>query len=789
MPKIEHPEFGLVNERSFPAAALDSGLRDSLEEFKGRGLICGYHIEDAMLTLSRPWVEGQTQEEFFRGLSSADRSNYSQLLFRRVQRKLEEMGHGHGALHSRNIISRQGGGFEVVDAVFNRVRMGPPTVPQDDPWMWGPCVPKGWSLQDWDRVSLLRTAALLALGPSAWKPLPVQEVVEMCHRWAAEFIETAPSGADFIAPVRNAVNLLPELEIALSPEKRSPAEGETGGAPQSLETVGNSIAPPFIAPESIPELSKGPIPKAEMHRADGGSKNMSPSIISRVKTAIAENRLAWQVCTWVIGTALAVMAIVVSTNSSVFEDPREWRSWLWGPDGVEQINLSELMSDHHKDREVVYVFALDVSGSLYETRVTEGERERFVQKISADKLGDKYDRDDLKKRCGLVEPELKQWHLARAQICYYLHSIEDGAYVGLWKFGAAPTPISSSRAEQLEMHRRSTEEGVRKRLVEKLMSTEMAPVKGSIDYKRTDFETLFGDLSREYLRDGGYRQKDIRLVIVSDFLHDAGASDPEFYSLSEDRIKGGLEVFKNSRNVTIHLMIVGANEKAANYIVPTIQNGVRWNQYVVDFLGRKPASPMPDFLYGFVAAERRIVFRHSAESDKVHPIHLMWDKGIAESDDSQLIVGLRTAPHRSSNDDLYIYASLGRSDELCPPFEDDNPRSVELKRTVLMPGDRHDFMMERRGDWICLEPLSVERERIYRYQMTLSCESDRAGQRVHVVDVRFQKYMPESAAWVIVVCFALLLLVPLVCTTMTLVSMIRRRAPDRLSFSEDGGPT
>jgi hypothetical protein len=217
MPRKEHPEYGPVNERTLPASTLDDGLRASLEDFKKRGLIRHYSMEGEKLTLLRPWIEGQTQEEFFRGLTGGDRITYSHQLFRSVERKLGELGVGHGALHPRNIILRQvilrpGDVVELVDAVFNRVRMEPLSASQDNPWLWGPGVPKGWSLEDWDRVSLLRTAALLAGGSSVWRPLLVADAVEICQRWALEFIgsETS-SGADFVASVRKAVALLPRI--------------------------------------------------------------------------------------------------------------------------------------------------------------------------------------------------------------------------------------------------------------------------------------------------------------------------------------------------------------------------------------------------------------------------------------------------------------------------------------------------------------------------------------------------------------------------------------------------
>lgn len=212
MSRKVHPKFGAVSERVFSAVALDEQMWADLETFKAEKLLLDSRVENDTLTLWRPWIEGQTQDEFFRGLQGRDRANYSHQLFRLLQSKLEGMGHSHGALHSRNIILREGGGFELVDAIFNCVRLNPLAVAQDDPWLWGPCIPKGWNLKDWDRVSLLRTAALLAQNPSVWeKSMPAEQAAEMCRQWADDLIQSTPAGADFISAVREAVKLLPKI--------------------------------------------------------------------------------------------------------------------------------------------------------------------------------------------------------------------------------------------------------------------------------------------------------------------------------------------------------------------------------------------------------------------------------------------------------------------------------------------------------------------------------------------------------------------------------------------------
>jgi hypothetical protein len=214
MPRKEHPEFGPVNERTFPASALDadSGLRATLEDFKHHGRICDYRIENGTLTLWRPWIEGKTQEEYFRSLLRQDRIKLSRQLFQRLREKLDQMGHGHGALHPRNIILRDVGGSELTDERFNTVRLHPYAISKRNIWLWGPCLPEGWSVKDWDRVSLLRTAVLLSEGPASWEvPVAQNRVADLAREWAGDFGRSLVGGPDSEPEIRAAVTLLESI--------------------------------------------------------------------------------------------------------------------------------------------------------------------------------------------------------------------------------------------------------------------------------------------------------------------------------------------------------------------------------------------------------------------------------------------------------------------------------------------------------------------------------------------------------------------------------------------------
>jgi hypothetical protein len=213
MPRKSHPEFGTVNERWFPLPPSGAPIQARLEAAKQEGLLLGFEIGRTTFVLWRPWLQGETLDEIFRTLSAHESVNLSRDLFRMAQKKLDQRATGHGALHARNIVVQNG--VEFVDASFNSVRLNPHAISNDDPWLWGPCIPKGWSLQDWDQVSLLRTAALLAQEPSTWEAKRTrEEVAGLCRQWAADFNLSAPKGADFLSTVAKAVELLPAIVAA-----------------------------------------------------------------------------------------------------------------------------------------------------------------------------------------------------------------------------------------------------------------------------------------------------------------------------------------------------------------------------------------------------------------------------------------------------------------------------------------------------------------------------------------------------------------------------------------------
>jgi hypothetical protein len=192
-------------------------------------VICGYRLKGQTLTLWRPWVEGVTAEKYFEGLTVRDRLDTSRSFFRRVTSKLEKKGFRHGALHARNlIILDENAEIEVVDAIFNSVSLNPCAVLENEPWLWGPSVPQNMPVESWDRVSLMRTAALLAAGPSLWsRTVARDEAIELTRDWIGDYIRSFPEGADLVRGLekdRRLLDLISEAVFALPPQIQTDLE-------------------------------------------------------------------------------------------------------------------------------------------------------------------------------------------------------------------------------------------------------------------------------------------------------------------------------------------------------------------------------------------------------------------------------------------------------------------------------------------------------------------------------------------------------------------------------------
>jgi hypothetical protein len=210
--RFEHPALGPAYRRTFRGVGLNTALEEELQRAQDSGDIAEFRRDGKNLIVVRRWVEGIDFRSTFTKAPATDRKIYSFELFSNVLDKLG--GLPHGALHPQNVWNLEGQPLALLDRVANAARLGalPESAATYETWLWGARIPAGWDVHAWDLVNLLRMAALLAEGPSRWKcPLPFPEALQLCRRWAKEFLDTLMEGDDREKKITEALQHLDEI--------------------------------------------------------------------------------------------------------------------------------------------------------------------------------------------------------------------------------------------------------------------------------------------------------------------------------------------------------------------------------------------------------------------------------------------------------------------------------------------------------------------------------------------------------------------------------------------------
>lgn len=509
------------------------------------------------------------------------------------------------------------------------------------------------------------------------------------------------------------------------------------------------------------ELPDDGLPEARLeHR-----RKIAIEVLEELKLALQEQSRASKIWLQVLMLSLAIIGVILTLYNGPFSDDESdlW-SILWGPGELQQIQLSDLMATDRPQREAVYVLVLDVSGSLLEDKVTESSVTLFADRLSADGV-------KIPDECRPGAPSTR-WHLARAQLCCYLHHLEEGARVGLWKFGRSASLLSEAKSHRLERLDETLEVQARRDLLERLMSPQVVPRPGAPEYSETNFEKLLDELYKGYIKDSVYKGKDLHFVIVSDFVHDSGVRDHPSFVLSMEKIARTFRNIGEVDDAVFHLVATGASNSEVSSVIRVVQNSVVWYQYRFDSFERSSSDPMPDFLFNFVPSKDHLTFYKVASpsgftgrsnTSRVDPIHLVWNQDLPQEEGARLMVGFMTDTYRNSGEDLAIHVAEGRSTRPCLPPRDINSEvsasvSSGLKRAVLKPGGRHEFPIRNPGDYLCVKPLMVDSEEAYEYKLTLSRSGQGGDSRIYVVDIRFQRFLPPLVSVVLVTCLGAFLI-------------------------------
>jgi hypothetical protein len=210
--RINHPKWGLVYRRVFRGFAWDAKIERDLQSAEASGNVLEFRREGGDLVVLRRWVEGEDVRSFFTGATFIERRDLSRDLFAAIIGQLGERV--HGAVHPNNL--RQVDGKPVLlDWVANAARLQ--TVPESavtyDLWLWQPRIPQDFKAGAWDRVNLLRMAALLEQGPSFWQEsLPFPNMVQLCRSWVEDYIPELTAGDSLESKLREVLHYMDSIQ-------------------------------------------------------------------------------------------------------------------------------------------------------------------------------------------------------------------------------------------------------------------------------------------------------------------------------------------------------------------------------------------------------------------------------------------------------------------------------------------------------------------------------------------------------------------------------------------------
>lgn len=144
-----------------------------------------------------------------------------------------------------------------------------------------------------------------------------------------------------------------------------------------------------------------------------------------------------------LGVILSVYGSILAASAS----PSDWWTLVRNDLGPREVDLSRVISSSstsaiNKDGKDLYVFALDVSGSMREEQINGSDFQEILKKFADTGL-------PISPEClaSLPRPSLTRLDLARAEVCTFLGQVPEGAYASLWKFASTPKLMSEKNAE------------------------------------------------------------------------------------------------------------------------------------------------------------------------------------------------------------------------------------------------------------------------------------------------------------------------------------------------------
>lgn len=337
---------------------------------------------------------------------------------------------------------------------------------------------------------------------------------------------------------------------------------------------------------------------------------------------------------------LAILGILATLNADVFEqvDGSVWSFLTLSFERLlseepDRIPLSSLLGEPRQSLAArpagspLYVFALDVSGSMAEQPVSEAEMEVYRNGVHSSYPADQ------QAPCREPRAAPTGFDVARVELCRYLDAVPLGSRAALWTFDDQPRPAvpnDSSLGDRYIPIELTPGGGTTKNRIYKALEG-LVPTQGN-----SNFEALLGALARSYQPeiDGS---DEAHFVIISDFAHDLRgrspltkasaepASDLAASSLMMSRNRLSLaiieEQFRNfsKSGKTFHLSEVLGARRIVCSVLPVVTGAMDWSAYRVVRMQPEQQTRNFDFLRSFEEVDSVIPFYYSAGASRPLP--------------------------------------------------------------------------------------------------------------------------------------------------------------------------
>lgn len=321
-----------------------------------------------------------------------------------------------------------------------------------------------------------------------------------------------------------------------------------------------------------------------------------------------------------------------SGQSSTATDTRQSGLIPGFPGATSGNNSREQSRNDSNAGKPLYVFALDVSGSMKQQEVPEMALNEYRDRVNSIKplTGNQ---DALPCFSKDEKTPLTNFPFARAELCRYIKQVPEGSRVALWTFSSASNrhyPIPGNKAKWEFFAQNEKGGHIRDVFLEEV--SRINPTKGD-----TDFVKLFEQMYGEFTDAIENQEVEVHFTIISDFMHDAGALKGIFKNSADD---SALASYNNvsarkiteslrklvKKGKTFHLIEVKGAQNTVCKVLPIVADTLEVFTYRTTQFFPEDAGEDFDFLRPTEEGKGDITFFYSPGNYQTHPVEIVFDR-------------------------------------------------------------------------------------------------------------------------------------------------------------------